>query len=244
MTRQAPVIGLLGGMSWPSTITYYRDLNHGAQQQLGGAHSARILLWSGDYADVERVQLEHRWDDAGDLLAEGAQRLEAAGADILAIACNTMHRVGAAVRAATPLPLIDIVDVTTADARTRHTRCAAVLGTSATIESAIYPTALERAGISTIVPAGPDQDRLDQVIYEELCRGRSSPLLWRTLADIADHLVETGADTLILACTELGEAMTEWHSADVQVIDTTHTHVSALLDAALNPSSTTTGGPR
>ncbi|MGL5865269.1 MAG: aspartate/glutamate racemase family protein [Dermatophilaceae bacterium] len=237
MTSEPQVIGLLGGMSWPSTITYYKALNHGAQQHLGGAHSARILLWSGDYANVERVQLEQRWDDAGQLLAEGARRLEAAGADVLAIACNTMHRVGAAVRSATALPLIDIVEATTIEARTRRSRCAGLLGTLSTIESTIYPTALDRAGIPTIVPADPDQKLLDHVIYEELCRGRLSPLSRRTLTDIADHLVDAGADTLILACTELGEAMADWRSDDVQVLDATQAHVTALLAVSLHPGN-------
>jgi aspartate racemase len=233
MVGQAKVIGLLGGMSWPSTIFYYRALNEGAQQALGGSHSARVLVWSGDYAEVERLQLEQRWDEAGQLLAAGARRLEAAGAEVLGIACNTMHRVADAVRAVTPIALVDIVEATAAEASDRQVRCAALLGTAFTIESAMYDRALVQRGITPLVPAGADRDLVDRIIYEELCLGRFSSASRAALGEMFARLAEAGADAVLLACTELGEAMSGWQIADVEVIDTARVHVRSLLTASL-----------
>lgn len=232
--REPKVIGLLGGMSWPSTISYYRALNEGAQQALGGSHSGRVLVWSEDYAKVEQLQLEERWDDAGQLLADGARRLEAAGAELLGIACNTMHRVVDAVRSVTTIPLIDIVETTTAEVLARRARCAAVLGTALTIEAAMYAQALEQVGITPIAPVGADRDLLDRIIYKELCLGRLTTASRANLYDIAGRLVVAGADVLVLACTELGEAMREFRVEGVEVIDTVHIHVTSLLAASLS----------
>lgn len=233
MAGEAKVIGLLGGMSWPSTMFYYRALNEGAQQALGGSHSARVLLWSGDYADVERLQLEQRWDEAGQLLAAGARRLEAAGAEVLGIACNTMHRVADAVRSVTPIALVDIVEATAAEAGDRQVCCAAVIGTAFTIESAMYDKAFAQRGITPLAPRGADRDLVDRIIYEELCLGRFSPASRAALGEMCARLVDAGADAVVLACTELGEAMSGWQIAGAEVIDTARIHVRSLLAASL-----------
>lgn len=227
----ALVIGLLGGMSWPSTISYYRALNEGAQAKLGGSHSARVLLWSEDYHEVERLQLARRWDDAGRLLAAGARRLEAGGAELIGIACNTMHLVADAVRTTTDLPVVDIVETTVAAVTARGARRAAVLGTAFTIGSALFATALEKAGVEAIAPAGADLRELDRIIYEELCVGRGGTSTRDRLTGIGERLVAAGADTLVLACTELGEAMADVPGATT--VDTCKAHVTALLDASI-----------
>jgi aspartate racemase len=232
MTDQK-IIGLLGGMSWPSTITYYRELNRGVQKALGGSHSARILLWSGDYADVEHLQLTGQWEAAGELLADGARRLEAAGAEILGIACNTMHKVADAVRSIATAPVADMVEATAAEAGRRSVQRVAVLGTEITMSSGLYEEALERRGIQMLTPSRLDRERLNQLIYTEFCLGRFGPAAGSQLGEIANRLIADGADAIVLACTELGEAADHHPLPDVDVIDTVQVHVRALLDLSL-----------
>ncbi|WP_200262118.1 amino acid racemase [Streptomyces sp. HSG2] len=227
------VIGLLGGMSWPSTLTYYRALNEGVGKALGGSHSARVLIWSQDYAEVERRQLAGDWDGAGTLLAEGARRLETAGADLVAIACNTMHRVSGAVRAACDLPLVDIVEVTAEAARRRRMSRAAVLGTRFTARGALFDGALTARGIEPVLPEPADQTLIDHIIYHELCRGTVSAAAATAFTDLRERLRSEGADGVILACTELGLLVPAAERGSRAVLDTLEVHVEALVAASL-----------
>ncbi|MFE9561187.1 aspartate/glutamate racemase family protein [Streptomyces sp. NPDC006487] len=231
--REPAVIGLLGGMSWPSTITYYRAINEAVAGRLGGSHSARIVIWSQDYAEVEERQLAEDWQGAGELLALGARRLEAAGADLLAIACNTMHRVADAVRAAGSLPLIDIVEVTAEAARGRGITRAAVLGTRFTAEGGQFARALTARGIEPVLPAPGDQALIDRLIYEELCLGTVSAPGAAAFRDLRARLCADGVDGVVLACTELGLLLTPAERAARELVDTVEAHVDALVNASL-----------
>ncbi|WP_331735341.1 amino acid racemase (plasmid) [Streptomyces sp. NBC_00597] len=227
------VIGLLGGMSWPSTLTYYRAVNEGVGKVLGGSHSARMVIWSQDYAEVERRQLAEDWEGAGELLAEGARRLAAAGADMLAIACNTMHRVSGAVRVACDLPLIDIVEVTAEATRSRGMTRAAVLGTRFTSQGGLFNGALAARGVEPVLPAPGDQRLVDRIIYDELCRGTVSDAAASAFTQLRERLRGDGVDGFILACTELGLLVPPSERVSPEIVDTVDVHVQALVTASL-----------
>ncbi|MEU6312355.1 amino acid racemase [Streptomyces sp. NPDC047014] len=237
------VIGLLGGMSWPSTLTYYRALNEGIGKALGGSHSARVVIWSQDYAEVERRQLAGDWEGAGALLAAGARRLAAAGADMVAIACNTMHRVSGAVRTACELPLIDIVEVTAEATRRRGITRAAVLGTRFTAQDGLFDGALAARGIEPVLPGAADQRLIDHIIYDELCRGTVSDRAAVAFAGLRKRLRGEGADGLILACTELGLLLPPAEHLSPAVVDTVEVHVQALVAASLRGRTGAPAGP-
>lgn len=229
------VIGLLGGMSWPSTITYYRGLNAGAAARLGGSHSARVVIWSDDYAEVERMQLAGDWDAAAHWIADGALRLRAAGADVLGIACNTMHRVADAAREASGLPLVDIVDTAADAARDRRISRAAVLGTRFTAATGMYTRSLTARGIEPVLPSPSDQELLDRLIYGELCLGTIGERSREEMAGLVERLTDgAGADGIVLACTELNLLMDADAPGGPPVVDTARAHVDALLAASLS----------
>jgi len=165
-------IGLLGGMSWESTVPYYRQINEAVKTRLGGLHSARIVLYSVDFAEIERLQHDGDWDAAGAMLAEAAQALVRAGVDFIVLCTNTMHKVAPAIEAATNIPLLHIADSTAAAIRRAGLSCVGLLGTRFTMEQAFYRGRLaERHGIEVLVPEPDDRDRVHRVIYEELCLG-------------------------------------------------------------------------
>ena len=232
----AKVIGLLGGMSWPSTLTYYRDLNKAVQARLGGSHSARVLIWSDDYHAIERMQLAGDWVAAGDSLARAATRLEAAGAELLGIACNTMHRVSAAVRARTATPLVDLVDATADAAAALSIVRPALLGTRFTAEMGMFQGKFGVRGISSVLPSPKDQQLLDQIIYGELCVGVVTERSRKTLTTLMTKVLEDGADAIVLACTELNLLMDARQVHAAPVLDTTRVHVEALVHASLGAS--------
>jgi aspartate racemase len=237
--RSPKVIGLLGGMSWPSTITYYRELNLLVHNRLGAPHSARILIWSDDYEIVERMQLSGRWDDAGDLLASGAKRLQAGGADLLGIACNTMHKVAPAVRESVSIPLIDLIEAAATAAQEQRCFKTAILGTRFTVSMGRYQDELARRGIQTTAPSPSDQTIVDEIIYNELCRGSVTDESRKKLQSVVSRLVDAGADSIMLACTELNLLVDGNTDRDgPRVIDSTTAHIQCLVEAAIN-----SGGP-
>ena len=226
-------IGLLGGMSWESTVPYYRTVNEVVKARLGGLHSAKVVLLSVDFAEVERLQHAGDWDAAGDLLAGAARSLEAAGADFVVVCTNTMHRVADAIEAAVGIPLLHIADPTAAAIRAAGLRTVGLLGTRFTMEQDFYVGRLERRhGLTVLTPPAADREVVHRVIYEELVLGRTlepSRVAFRRV--IAD-LVARGAQGVILGCTEIS-LLVGRDDASVPLFDTTAIHATAAAERAL-----------
>ena len=226
-------LGLIGGMSWESTVPYYRLVNEGVKQRLGGLHSARLVLYSVDFHEIEVLQREDRWDEAGEMLAAAARSLEAAGADLLVLCTNTMHKVADAIETATDLPLLHIADCTGEAIRAAGLRRVGLLGTRFTMEQPFYRERLvARHGLDVIVPSAAARDEAHRIIYEELCRGivrDDSRAIYREI--IAD-LVAQGAEGVILGCTEIG-LLVGADDASVPLFDTTALHAARAVDAML-----------
>ncbi len=226
-------IGLLGGMSWESTLHYYRLVNQGVAARLGGLHSARVVMSSVDFAPVAALQAEARWDEAGALLAGEAARLERAGADLVVLCTNTMHRVAEAVAAGTSLPLLHIVEPTAAPIAARGLGRVGLLGTRFTMEEPFYRDRLrDRHGLDVLVPGAADRALVHRIIYDELCLGRIEDRSRDAYRRVADDLVAAGAEGVILGCTEIGMLLGN-DDVPVPVFDTTALHAAAAVDLAL-----------
>jgi aspartate racemase len=226
-------IGLLGGMSWESTIPYYRIINQGVSERLGGLHSAKILLYSVDFDGIERLQHEDRWDDAAEVLADAARRLEAAGADFLVLCTNTMHKVAPQLEEALNIPMLHIADAT-ADA-IRHAGIGAVglLGTRFTMEQDFYRGRLEeKHGLRVLTPDEDGRTVVHDVIYHELCRGRVLDESRQRFIGIIDALAARGAEGVILGCTEIA-MLTDGADTAVPLFDTTSIHAAQAVHWAL-----------
>lgn len=226
-------IGLIGGMSWESTVPYYRQINELTKQRLGGLHSARIVLYSVDFHDIERLQHSGDWDAAGALLADAARALQAAGADFVVVCTNTMHKVAADIEAAVSIPLLHIADPTaTAIKQAGHT-VVGLIGTRFTMEEAFYRDRLrDRHGLRVIVPEPADRDLVHRVIYEELCLGNALPASRAEYRRIMATLVAQGAQAIILGCTEIS-LLVSTSDASVPLFDTTALHAAAAVETAL-----------
>ncbi|MGX5730338.1 aspartate/glutamate racemase family protein [Pseudoxanthomonas beigongshangi] len=227
-------IGMLGGMSWESTVPYYRLINQRVQERLGGLHSARILLYSLDFQEIERLQHAGEWDHAGELLADAARRLQGAGADFLVICTNTMHKVATRVEAATALPLLHIADPTARAIVSKGFRRVGLLGTRFTMEEDFYRARLQREhGLEVIVPDAGDRLDVHRIIYDELCLGivdEDSRSLYR---GIIERLVARGAEAVVLGCTEIS-LLVGRDDSPVPLFDTTALHAHAAADLALD----------
>lgn len=225
-------IGMLGGMSWESTAEYYRLANVLVRERLGGVHSARVLLDSLDFADVETLQSTDRWEEAGALLADRAQRLERAGAELLLLCTNTMHKVVDVVEAAVKVPVLHIADA--AAERVRHAGLVRVglLGTAFTMEQDFYRERLARHGIEVLVPGADDRATVHRVIYDELVRGIVSETSRAAYADVIGRLVADGAEGIVLGCTEI-ELLVSADDSPVPVFATTRIHVETAVERAL-----------
>ncbi|MHB1309280.1 MAG: aspartate/glutamate racemase family protein [Limisphaerales bacterium] len=228
-------IGLLGGMSWESTVSYYRLINEGVRERLGGLHSARCILYSVDFAEVEALQSAGRWAEATGLLLTAARGLEAAGADFVLICTNTMHKVADALQAGLRTPLLHIADATAAHVREAGVRRVGLLGTRFTMEEDFYRRRLERPfGLEVLVPDDPDRETVHRIIYDELCIGRCRHESKVRLGAVMDRLAQRGAEGIILGCTELGLLIGKG-DGPVPVFDTTHIHAQAAVEQALKP---------
>jgi aspartate racemase len=228
-------IGLIGGMSWQSTLEYYRLINEGVQARLGGFHSAELLLYSVDFAPVERMQLEERWDDAGATLAHAATRLERAGAAFLVLATNTMHQVADAVERAVSVPLLHITDATAAEIARLGLRRVGLLGTRFTMERPFYRERLaQRHGLEVLTPGDDDRALVHRVIYDELCHGRIAEPSRAQFRRIIGELIARGAEGIVLGCTEIMLLVGQERFA-VPTFDTTALHAAAAVAAALAP---------
>jgi aspartate racemase len=230
-------IGLLGGMSWESTIEYYRLLNEGVRNRLGGLHSANLAMISFDFDLIERMQAAGEWERAGEVLAEAAGQLRAAGADLVLICTNTMHKCAEAVERAIAIPLLHIVDATAPRITERGIRRIGLLATAFTMEHDFYIDRFrERHGIDVLVPDLEDRRLVHRVIYEELCHGIIDPASRRGYSAVIDRLVDGGAEGIVLGCTEV-ELLIGQDDSAVPVFPTTRLHVEAAIDAALGETT-------
>nr|WP_290693879.1 aspartate/glutamate racemase family protein [Halomonas sp. UBA3074] len=228
------VIGVLGGMSWESTQGYYRALNDGVKAALGGLHSAKIVLISVDFAEIEAMQQQGDWEAAGELLASAAQRVEGAGADCLLIATNTMHKVAPAVERAITIPLLHIADATAEQLQADGVRRVGLLGTCFTMEQDFYIGRLEeRFGIEVVVPHQAERDIVHRVIFEELCHGRVDDVSRQRYLTIIDSLYAQGAQAVILGCTEIAMLVSQ-QDTPVPLYDTTALHAQKAVAWALS----------
>jgi aspartate racemase len=226
-------LGLIGGMSWESTITYYRIVNETVRERLGGLHSARLILYSVDFHAIERLQQAGAWDEAGQVLASAARALEAAGADGLVLCTNTMHRVAPAIEAAVTIPLLHVADPTVQAIRRAGLTTVGLLGTRFTMEQDFYRRRLiDRHGLTVIVPDLADRETVHRVIYEELCQGNIRAESRAHYRRIIQQLVEAGAEGIILGCTEIA-LLVGPADAPVPLFDTTALHARAAVGWAL-----------
>jgi aspartate racemase len=228
-------IGIVGGMSWESTAHYYRALNEGVKARLGGLHSARLVLHSVEFAEIEAMQREGRWDDAGRVLREAARGLEGAGADFILLAANTMHRVADRMMAGAGIPLLHIVDVTGAAARRAGLDTVGLLATRYVMEQPFYIQRLqERHRLRVLVPGPEDRAEVHRVIFEELVLGTRNPASKARFLAIAADLQRAGAQAVVAGCTEIGMLLGPGDLA-IPLLDTLELHVEAALDLALAP---------
>lgn len=234
MSQQSKVIGLLGGMSWESSAEYYRIVNEAVRERLGGLHSARVLMWSFDFAEVEELQHDGRWDEALVLMIEAARRLERGGADFIVICTNTMHRMAEEVSEGIGVPLLHIADPTAERIRDGGFRRVGLLGTAFTMEQEFYKGRLAaRHGLDVLVPEPTDRGIVHRIIYDELVRGRVEALSREAYRGVIARLVAAGAEAIILGCTEIMLLVGPEDSA-VPLFDTTRIHAEAAVDMALD----------
>ncbi|MBG6172426.1 aspartate racemase [Labrenzia sp. EL_208] len=226
-------IGLLGGMSWESTVTYYQFLNRMAREKLGGLHSAQCLIWSFDFAEIEAAQASGDWDRATDMMVNAARQLERGGADCLVICTNTMHKMAGDVEASVNTPLLHIADATAPSITENGCKTPLLLATGYTMEQDFYKGHLKDIhGIDVRVPDADDRTEIHRIIYEELCKGEIWADSKQTLLEIVAKEHEAGADGVIFGCTEIGLLV----SADdfsIPSFDTTALHARAALKFAL-----------
>ena len=234
MDGKMKTIGLLGGMSWESTLTYYRVINEGVKQRLGGLHSAKIVLYSLDFDPIEKLQQRGDWEATGQILARAAQRIEAGGADFLLICTNTMHKVADQVAAAVTIPLLHIADATGEALNKAGVKRVGLLGTAFTMEQDFYKGRLaQKYGLEVRVPDANDRLTVHDVIYKELCLGVIKPQAKQAYIDIVDRLAQQGAEAVILGCTEIGLLIKQADTA-VQLYDTTFIHAEKAVELALS----------
>lgn len=226
-------IGLVGGMSWESTATYYRRINERIRERLGGLHSARVALYSVDFSEVETLQDQGRWPEAAELIIHAGQRVERAGADFALLCTNTMHRVAAELEAALQIPLVHIGDVAADAVHAAGLQRVGLMGTRFTMTEDFYRRRIElRHGCQVVVPPAKDRELVDRIIYGELCRGQLLDASRAEYRRIIANLVTQGAQGIILGCTEIG-LLVQSDDASVPLFDTTEIHAARAVELAL-----------
>jgi aspartate racemase len=227
------IIGLIGGMSWNSTLEYYRIINESFARTLGGLHSARVILYSLDFDEIQKAQHRGRWDDTVNILTNAGNALKRAGADFLVICTNTMHKVADDVEAEVGLPLLHIVDVIGSAVSEQGLRQVGLLGTRFLVEGHFYQDRLrERFAIEILVPGEDDMDTVHRIIYDELCAGKIEASSRHVCADIIGRLVDKGAEGIVLGCTELPLLIQPGY-IHAPIFDTTRLHAEAAANLAL-----------
>lgn len=226
-------IGLLGGMSWQSSAEYYRLINEETRSRLGGLHSADCVLRSVDFAEIEQLQLAGDWQGAGQRLAGDARALVGAGAEILLLCANTMHKVADAITSSIEIPFVHIVDATADAVRAAGVSTVGLLATAYTMEEDFYVGRLrERHGLGVLIPTDEDRPRVHAVIYEKLCRGILDQDSRRLYLAVIDDLVERGAGGIVLGCTEIGLLIGQ-DDVEVPVFDSARLHAQRAVELAL-----------
>lgn len=225
-------LGLIGGMSWESTVPYYRLINEAIKARLGGLHSARLVLYSVDFDEIAQLQHAGDWDSAGQVLADAARKLAAAGAQGLVICANTMHKVAPAIEAAVAVPVLHVVDAVAAEIKAAGWRKVGLLGTRFTMEQPFYAERLQQHGLQVLTPDRADRELVHRVVYEELCLGRIVDESRDAYRRIMAQLVEQGAEAIILGCTEIAMLVSA-RDASVPLFDTTAIHAAQAAAWAL-----------
>ena len=225
-------IGLLGGMSWESTLGYYKAINEGIKNTLGGLHSAKIVMYSVDFEPIEKLQHAGDWDGTAKILTEAAQNIQAAGADVLLICTNTMHKVAPEIAAAIQIPLLHIADATAEILVNEGIKTVGLLGTAFTMEQEFYKGRLtNKHGFKVLVPNDQDRAIVHKVIYEELCLGKVKSTSKAEYLRIIDALASQGAEAVILGCTEIG-MLVKQTDTNVRLLDTTAIHAQKAVEYA------------
>ena len=227
-------VGLLGGMSWESTADYYRVINEGVKKSLGGLHSAKIAMYSVDFAQIEVLQHKGDWDGTATILIDAAKKVQAAGADFLVICTNTMHKVAPQIEAAINIPLLHIADATAEVLVSEGVKTVGLLGTAFTMEQSFYKGRLKaRYDLDVIVPNGTDVQIIHEVIYQELCLGVVREESKQAYLRIIDALSKQGAEAVILGCTEIG-MLVKQSDTTVRLLDTTAIHAESAVKYAIS----------
>jgi len=225
-------IGLIGGMSWESSAEYYRLINEEVKQRLGGLHSAKCVLYSVDFDEIEICQRNGEWEKAGQILADAAYRLQLAGADFIVICTNTMHKVVDQIQARINIPLLHIADIAAQKVLSCGIKTVGLLGTQYTMEQNFYKSRLEARGIKVLIPKESDRVIVNTVIYNELCLGKIVEESRAKFKRIIEDLTEQGAEGIILGCTEIG-LLVKPEDSTVPLFDTTLLHALGAVDFAL-----------
>ncbi|MCU4759473.1 MULTISPECIES: aspartate/glutamate racemase family protein [unclassified Bacillus (in: firmicutes)] len=226
------VIGLIGGMSWESSVEYYRIINEEVKRRLGGLHSAKCLLYSVDFEEIERFQSNGDWKKAGEVLGDVALSLEKGGADFIVICTNTMHKVLDDIQSKINIPLLHIADATTTQIKEQGISSIGLLGTKYTMEQDFYKSRLQSNGINVIVPNDNEREIVNKVIYDELCLGKVHQGSRDYYKKVIQGLIESGAEGIILGCTEIG-LLIKPEDSDVPLFDTTYIHAHEAVNMSL-----------
>lgn len=225
-------IGLIGGMSWESTIPYYRIINETVKERLGGFHSAKVLLYSVDFAEIEACQTSGDWDKSASILSDAAKNLEGAGVDFIVICTNTMHKIAPEIQRQIHIPILHIAEATADALQEASIRKVALLGTKYTMTQDFYKRKLEDRGIQVLIPTDEDVQLVNRVIYEELCVGVISPDSRQQYVRVINALQARGAEGVILGCTEIG-LLIQQKDVPLPVFDTTQIHAQKAALTAL-----------
>ncbi|WP_107839333.1 aspartate/glutamate racemase family protein [Metasolibacillus meyeri] len=226
-------IGLIGGMSWESSAEYYRIINQEIKKRLGGLHSAKCVLYSVDFQEIEHYQAEGAWEKAGDVLANAALSLQKAGADFIVICTNTMHKVVEQIEEQISIPILHIADATATQIKKINISTIGLLGTKYTMEHDFYKARIEASGINVLIPSQAERARINQIIFEELCLGIIQPTSRTFYQEVIHNLVAAGAEGVILGCTEIG-LLVKKDDASIPLFDTTVIHALEAVNKSLS----------
>ncbi len=226
-------IGLLGGMSWESTVSYYKFVNEGVKNRLGGLHSAKVVLYSVDFDEIEKLQHSGDWEGTALILSEAAKKIQAGGADFLLICTNTMHKVADKIEASIDIPIVHIADATAMSLVSEDVKKVGLLGTKFTMSEDFYKGRLKKEfGLEVLVPSEKDQDIVHNIIYSELCLGDVKDGSRKSVLGIIESLVRAGAEAVILGCTEIALLVQQEHT-EILLFDTTTIHAARAVELAL-----------